>query len=317
MTASSQLDATLVTYLYTSCVCRHVSLLFSVRGSKGWGVETFNTLLHGRSWPSVTQPNNNHQKAPGSINGITCTQVSTLLAQAHGPFLLHLESYDRIRLLRFMATIYSAIGFHRKEVYVLRELLSSIMDILVTSREETLKASKSPRDEANSSLKESGNMAFRTLESPQGNDSLIRLEKYICEIYGIDLTSVKLLGISPDEPVQTDKLSTSPDSYYLQYGWADLQLGIVREAVAIAEALPGNYIFFIRMLSRLICLDYAAVAQFDLSALKILSDVLNSHDQNYLYSSSTRAFLTARRRGDDRRVEYWAQNPVIKIEINP
>lgn len=243
MTASSQLDATLITYLYTSCVCRHVSLLFSVRGSKGWGVETFNTLLHGRTWPSVIQPNI-RQKAPISVNGITCTQISTLLAQAHGPFLLHLEPYDRIRLLRFMATIYSAIGFHRKEVYVLRELLSAIMDTLVTSREETLKASKSPRDEANNFLKESGNMAFRTLESPQGNDSLIRLEKYICEIYGIDLTSVKLLGISPDEPVQGDKLNTSPDSYPLQYGWADLQLGIVREAVAVAEALPGNNFFF-------------------------------------------------------------------------
>lgn len=64
-------------------------------------------------------------------------------------------------------------------------------------------------------------------------------------------------------------------------------------------------------------LDHAAVAQFDLSALKILGDTLSSQDQVYLYSSSARAFLTARRRGDDRRVEYWARNPVDKIEINP
>ncbi|GJJ12127.1 hypothetical protein Clacol_006368 [Clathrus columnatus] len=302
VTASSQLDATLITYLYTSCVCRHTVLLFSVWGTKGWGIGTFNTLLYPGLPPSLTQLDADEYQRHRltATTAINCAQISLVLAQAHGPFLLHLEPYDRIRLLRFMATVYSAIGFQRKEVYILRELLSSIMDTLVSSREEILKGSKSPREETNGSLnlKESGNLAFRTLESPQGNESITRLGKYICEVYGIDLTSVKLLG--NDQTIQT-KLDTPFESPPSQYGWDDLQLGAVREAVAIAEALP----------------DYAAVAQFDLSALRILGDILSSQDQNYLYSSSARAFLTARRRGDDRRVEYWARNPVVKIEINP
>ncbi len=30
----------------------------------------------------------------------------------------------------------------------------------------------------------------------------------------------------------------------LPFGWAELQVGVVREAVAIAEALPGDLSFF-------------------------------------------------------------------------
>lgn len=238
ITASSQLDTMLITYLYTSCICRNVRLLFSVWEAKGWGVGAFNNL---RRQNILVKPDESQKHHLTTTSGITRTQISMILAQAHGPFLLHLEPYDRIRLLRFMANIYSAIGFHRKEVYILRELLSTIMDTLVTSREETLKSPQSRRDEANgtSTFKESGNTAFRALESPQGNDSIIRLGKYICEVYGIDLTSVKLLGTSPGEAEQV-KNDDSSGLSLLPYGWSDLQLGVIREAVAIAEALPGK-----------------------------------------------------------------------------
>lgn len=59
------------------------------------------------------------------------------------------------------------------------------------------------------------------------------------------------------------------------------------------------------------------MAQFDLSALRALHTIISPSDQSYLYSNSAKALVTARRRGDDRRLEYWSGNPVVSIEITP
>ena len=64
-------------------------------------------------------------------------------------------------------------------------------------------------------------------------------------------------------------------------------------------------------------LDFPAVAQFALSALKTLQVVLSSGDQYHLYSTATRALTTAHRRGDARLVEYWSGRPIVSILIAP
>lgn len=62
-------------------------------------------------------------------------------------------------------------------------------------------------------------------------------------------------------------------------------------------------------------LDFLAVAQFALSSLKTLQAVLSPGDQYHLYSTATRALMTAHRRGDARVVEYWSGRPIISISI--
>jgi len=252
-----------------------------------------------------------------TITSISRGQIAQTLAQAHGPFMLHLEPHDRIRLLQYMATIYSCLGYRRKEVYVLRELLSTMMDVVVCSRDEFLKSSQVERGKSVLKL-DMGNVGLRESEIMDGNDSVIRLVKYVCEVYGVDLTEVKLLG-----PGDEGKVSTPEDEpvegHKMQYGWDELQLGVVREAVAIVEALPGLPFLCLCILQSIqpISLDYAIVAQFDLSALKALRAVLAPSDQTYLYTNSAKALVTARRRGDDRRIEYWSGNPVVSIEVTP
>ncbi|KIJ44069.1 hypothetical protein M422DRAFT_252562 [Sphaerobolus stellatus SS14] len=298
--SAPEVDSSLIIYLYTQSVCRQTSLLFSIWASKGWGPLAFTTMIHPGLPPAFvpSRPSDTHLTRMSSLTGISRTQIANTVAQAHGPFMLHLEPHDRIRLLQYMATIYSCLGFRRKEVYFLRELLSTVMDVLVCSREE---ASKNTRDR-NSILgvPETANVGLRETESLEGNESIIGLIKYICEVHGIDLTNVKLFD--PDADImQAGSDDETMDGCKTQYGWSDLQVGIVREAVAIVEALP----------------DYATVAQFDLSALKALRTVLNSADQTYLYTNSAKALLTARRRGDGRRVEYWSGNPVVNIQVTP
>ena len=56
--------------------------------------------------------------------GITRSQIANTLSQTHGPWLLSI------------ASIYDCLGFKRKEVYVLREVISCTMDLIVCGREE-------------------------------------------------------------------------------------------------------------------------------------------------------------------------------------
>ncbi|KAF8590613.1 hypothetical protein K439DRAFT_1382134 [Ramaria rubella] len=303
---SPDVDSSLITLVFTTCIRRHTSFLFSIWASKGWGPLVFTALIRPELPPTFTPspPTESHRVRMSAITGISRAQIAGILAQAHGPFLLHLEPPDRILLLQYMATTYSCLGFRRKEVYVLRELLSTVMDVLVCSRDEVIKTAR----ERSSGLAALGNglgigdssaVGIRESESADGNQGIIQLVKYVCDVYGVDLESVRVVG--PDTKGDIGVGETLMEGHRLQYGWDELQLGVVREAVAIAEALP----------------EYSTVAQFDLSALRALHTIISSADQAYLYSNSAKALVTARRRGDDRRVEYWSGNPVVSLEITP
>jgi hypothetical protein len=63
--------------------------------------------------------------------------------------------------------------------------------------------------------------------------------------------------------------------------------------------------------------DYPAVGQFSLSALKTLHPLLTAIDQQHLYATAARALATAKRRGDRSTVDYWSGKPISSIEVTP
>jgi trafficking protein particle complex subunit 9 len=160
-----------------------------------------------------------------------------------------------------MAGMYACLGYKRKEAYVLREVLGCIMDLLVCGREE---AESTSSDGVNGGLGLSiqglpygepqpggrDHVGIRQSESTGGNESILRLLKHISRVLGVNLEAVKLVdGDTSDvgdlkgselprnflEVDIEDEKITSQDPY----GWPELQVGVVREAVAVAEALPG------------------------------------------------------------------------------
>ena len=175
-----------------------------------------------------------------------------------------------------------------------------------------------------------GTLGIRESEPAEGNEGIVKLVKYICKIHGVDLGAVSVVDAGPgailsrkswtgDEkcdrevsPVPEDGIPKEP------IGWPELQIGIVREAIAVAEALPGVTVSYRFEFSLIVdCLDYAAVAQFCFSALKNLHPVMTATDQNQLYAGATRALATAKRRGDSRAIEYWTGTPIVTIELTP
>ncbi|CAK5277407.1 unnamed protein product [Mycena citricolor] len=305
----------LLSYLYSCAVLRQASLLFAVWSAKGWGPLAFSTMLqpgptpylpptltHGiTSWASLERLS--------TMSNISRATISAVLAQVHGPWLLHLGARDRISILEATASIYSCLGYRRKEAYILREVLGCVMDLIVCGREEDgfSRLSSVPLSAGatlSSGSSRGGNVGVRFTENIGGNESVLRLLKYICRVLGINLDAVRLSegseneGTSQMPPTSVEEEIAS--EFMEPYGWPELQVGVVREAVAVAEALP----------------DYLSVAQFSLSALRTLQNVLAPGDQYHLYTTSGRALVTAHRRGETRSVEHWSGKPLISISLS-
>ncbi|KAJ3540870.1 hypothetical protein NMY22_g4126 [Coprinellus aureogranulatus] len=315
----------LLVYLYCLCVLRHTSLYFAIWSAKGWGPLAFTAMLHpgpkpylpptlahdgSRDW--VTLERLSH------ISSVSRSMISSILSNIHGPWLLHLGPRERISVLETTASIYSSMGFKRKEAFILREILGSLMDLIVCGRDED--GMSQPNVAAlqtgglgihnmtpgpNQSL---GAVGVRLSESTRGNDSILFVLKYLCRTLGINLEAVRLNpSLEDSDRSDTDGALISQyeqeetEVFQEPFGWPELQVGIIREAVAVAEALP----------------DYPCVAQFSLSALKTLRPYLDADDQDRLHAKSVEALRIAVRRGDRRCIEYWSGRPVLDITLAP
>lgn len=247
----------ILAYLYCSSVLRHSTLLFSIWSSKGWGPLTFTALLQPGPSPYVPptlekQPDRDSGLRPRNtyaelerltaITGITRSQVAASLSQAHGPWLLHLEPRERIRLLQVLAAMFGALGHVRKEAYVLREVLGCLMDLIVCGRSESGPGS------ARASTANQGTVGVRENESSEGNESVVRIVKQVCRVHGIDLDAVGLVE-SDVARIRDSRVSQAGEddeddekllvAVHEPFGWPELQIGLIREAIAVAEALPG------------------------------------------------------------------------------
>lgn len=204
---------------------------------------------------------------------------------------------------------------------MLREILGCILDLIVCGRDEGSSSSvTSAGAMANDVAKGAtyGQVGMRFNESTEGNASLLNLLSYICKTLGIDLEAVKIAaegqGIS-GSPLGFD----TEEELREPFGWPELQVGVVREAIAVAEALPGALHIFTPTLylTSFFIPDYLSVAQFSLSSLKTLQDALAPGDQYHFYTTASRALQTAKRRGETRTVELWAANPLVSIIVTP
>ncbi|KAH9926207.1 TRAPP II complex [Fomitopsis serialis] len=315
----------LLAYLYSRSVIRHTSLLFAIWSAKGWGPHAFGKMVHPGANPylssSTALSNTDHNGVTvtvvngrtrasyaelerlATITGITRTQIAGILSQVHGPWLLHVPARERIGVLQTVAGMFGALGYLRKEAYILRELLGSIMDLIVCGRGESSGARASgvglgiqgaPMSKASTT---SGTVGVRENPRVEGNESVLRIIKHICRVHGVDIESVKLVDIgalaaesngdAADDAEEEDSTEPPQDPF----GWPELQIGIIREAIAVAEALP----------------DYPSDT----------TPVMSQSDQIHLYHTATRALTTAIRRGDRRTVEYWAGKPIVSIEMLP
>ncbi|KZO95888.1 hypothetical protein CALVIDRAFT_537860 [Calocera viscosa TUFC12733] len=316
-TSLAKFELTAITTLYTDSVVRLTKFLFALWSAGGWGGAAFSTMMNSglpRGF-ALHPPSTGQMLRLTQATSITRTQIANVAAQAHGPFLLNLLPFDRARLLSFLASTYAALGFQRKEAYILRELNAAILDLLVSAREE---ASSSAGPDSSRAFAftpavsefgareraEPGGLAMRENERVDGNDALVRLAMRVCEVYGVGVDLVRVRegeesGAGADEQRAEDKGGVKGS--WEAFGWPELQVGVMRETISLVELLP----------------DYPTVAQLALTAIRRLGRYLPASEQHHLYVVSMRAMATARRRGDTRRLQYWSPDPLVRIEPVP
>jgi hypothetical protein len=259
-------------------------------------------------------------------SGLSRAQIAVIISQAHGPFLMHLESYDCVKTLSNQASMYGILGFKRKEAFLMREVLAALMDMIASGREETLSVGNiglgvpilSKSNATSPAEMTSPGVGFREYDNTDGNQSIIKVVQHVCSVYGVDLTSLNIMeGEEVESLKELDQGSFSLGN--MTHGWSELQVVAVREAVKIAEALPGVRISLLslRILLTPYVSDYGAVAQFSLSTLRAIYQVLGTEDQDYLYATAMRSLDTTRRRGQPKYVASWIDNPIVDISVNP
>lgn len=317
-------DHSLLALTYCTAVMRQTSLLFCIWSTKGWGALAFASMLQPGSTSYMQKTTSDSSWANlerlSIVSGVSRSQIANAVSQAHGPWLLHLGPHERLTILQSMANIYSCLGYRRKEAFVLREVTSCIMDLIVCGREENDLLRKSDvgsasignrsenGDEVNMVGK--GAVGVRPNEILEGNQSILVLLIRACKVLGVDLeavgvakaadTSSEVESGDSNRP-STEDLESLADAAKEPFGWSELQVGVVREAIAVAEALP----------------DPLAVARISLSALRTMHSVLASSDQYHLYQTAGRALAAMRRRGDAPAVEYWAGHPIMSLSLLP
>lgn len=230
-----------ISLLYITSCFRHCSLLYHVWVTDTTSSLSLDFLLHGTS---VFNTSNASVQKDSITPSIGRSDVAAALGLSHGPWILHLGPRERIEVLRHMAKRYSDLQYRRKETYILRELLACIMDCIVQGREEG-KGSSGSSTEMNTTPRQNvGDVAFREADKNIGNSGILSLIRYVCGVHGINLVSVDLTsdtdsGKSIQQPKPRLTNSLRQKTLMPQYSWIEIQVGLIREALAIAESLPG------------------------------------------------------------------------------
>ena len=262
----NEINYPFVSWLYARAVLRHTALVFSIWAAKGWGPLAFTIMLQSglsavpgmlseesKSSTASKRVSYNTLERHTIISGVTRATITSILAQAHGPWLLHLGASERILVLENMAAMYSILGYKRKEAYILREVLGCVMDLVVCGRDENggariTGAGLGIQGVDFGGAPNQGTVGVRANNSSDGNESVLRVVRHVCKVHGIDLEAVSLVADA------TRRVSASPMddgddesvAFAEPYGWPELQIGIVREAIAVAEALPGERHFSLK-----------------------------------------------------------------------
>ncbi|KAM0753107.1 Trs120-domain-containing protein [Meredithblackwellia eburnea MCA 4105] len=274
-------------------------------------------------------------------NTVPRSNIASWLALAYGPHLSLLSLPIRLRLTGEIASIYGRIGYKRKESFVLRELAALCAEGVAGRGIEVFTAEPAPipppaipeeeDDESGdigssngrtstppaapprispillnaAGLSDRGPSIVRTTSDSAGNDSIIRVAEKVCDAFGIVVipkgpTSLtrgdKRRSVLQGRPVEIQESGED------RFGWPSLQVGVLRDAIGIAEALP----------------DYQAAIRFTVTALRTLADTMLPAEQLRLSQNIPRIFAAATRRGAAFELDYWGPTQlVMSLEVAP
>lgn len=193
---------------------------------------------------------------------------------------------DKLHIFSGLASILGAIKFNRRRALFLREIVTALIPALVQAR---VAGAAGMGIHPAASLAMSENTTFSRevlMKTRQSANSLSSLLQSLAASFGI-----------PD----TSNLMDMEDCLLSGYGWPELQSIVLRDCIAISEAIP----------------DFEGVLQYSKRSLELISALMGRDDQVRMVSNIPRIVGAAKRLGVlDLDVEYWDQYLVRDITIS-
>jgi hypothetical protein len=316
----------LLAYLYTGMSLRISHFLLIIWSAGGWGSIALSSLMAHTLPRTFILPldgeaeKDDHARRKrrryltllSSRSQLTRNSIYGHTTGALGPH--HRAMTKSEQLTVHVEAIWLArwLDLPRHEAVITREVVKRIGVMVAEGREETRRLlaagfshSKGVADTAASEasvglglgmpVAPSQTVAVRRKESTVGNEAVLRLFERASGIMGVNLLSWE------SRVTNTSIFSATEMERPPKFGWPELQVEMLKEGIAVAEALP----------------DLPAVIIFCLSALKALHPYLNPTSQGHLAKMFPLVLATVRRRGTkSATVPWWVPGKmVLSVEI--
>jgi len=216
--------------------------------------------------PDTSQSRSAQLASLAPSNTVPRSSIALWISTAYSPHLATLSLPIRLRITSEVASLFGRIGYRRKEAFVLRELAALCAEGVVGRGIEVLPGVRGggnsgipspipeeggpshPPTHANGIHKPTPRLTndrlsnlVRTTSSSAGNDSIIRLSERVCEAFGIRVAPRAPGGKKKNRmSVMQGRALEITESGTGVFGWPGLQVGVLKDAIAIAESLPGQ-----------------------------------------------------------------------------
>lgn len=253
----SESGQTVISRLYTACALRHARFLLAVWSAGGFGQEALETtvrpaiLAMPRLYPPPEYPFRKRVLMKlSTMSRVARVSISTIAMRTHGPWLRALPIELQLQVLVALVGIHRLLGLERREAVLAREVVAVVVAMIADTRivgnrldAPIFGGAASKENTASQIVGDSvsagnaglglvsastGTVTTMTKETGEGNQAVLHLIQRILDVFGLDLSNMTGEG----QPVETP----------VKYGWAELQVAMLREAIAAAETLPGEFV---------------------------------------------------------------------------
>lgn len=246
----------------TACV-QYARFLLAIWSCRGWNGECFDQLLYGGT-PLLLR---GEGPAPDEATlirwsldaGVRRDEVAAATSQALTLSVPALKARDQVSVLSSMASIFGWIGFVRRETYLLRRLLASVMDWMHAAASAGVELLQIRLGEVAPGL----HVIYSPHRGKADYDALLVLAAQVCDTYGIQLDEMlrhlpedhalartrevrRLTSLGSLRPEaarqmwardQYRPLEANTDLHAEAFGWDEVQALVVKDALAIAESI--------------------------------------------------------------------------------
>lgn len=250
-------------------------LLVSVHLAGGWNKQALRNIVLGT--PISISASKRARYPPRA-------EIAAWGMRAYAPHLDNLGVADKCHIYGGLANILGSVGFQRRKAFFLKEIVTTLIPALIHAR-VTGAAEKGIHPAAGLAIGHQHNAASQKLL----NHDTLQLESLIeelCHIYGL--------------PKQGNYAALEA-SILGGFGWPALKISVLRECIAVLEAVP----------------DFKGVLRHSTKMLESVSNQLNADDQTKLATNLPRIMAAAKKIGtQDVEIDYWDRYLLRSITLD-